>query len=870
MNLRTIGQLSSLSFLLFVCGTGHANTSAAPSSSAAADAAAAATTLSTDVQWDGDAYTVQLKTNKRERHVEIHDARSRRVARTRIPSTALASVRDLRIDAEVRDVRGKTPILDVRISGRSFQNTDTSYQLVFTKDRREIQFIWSSRHIKNSTGERLTLENLDGGRSDDLVIYAKSLRVHYCGRENAPLFPRVWDERAKQFTPISKVPVVPASAQPLTVHNDRPSNHWGAGTELRAVSSDAGHRVLRSYGRAPTRLSDNDPNTIWQAQGPDAGVGSFITAQINPVAGLAGISYTLPRDENIRPQRLLVDTEHASYVVDVPQDTREGYIALPDVDPTECVTLSVLDAAPNAANVGFAELHLYTGLDIVPPETAFETRIFAPYRAAEGRIEQEQIAGLMTIDDPRLAKGAVTLLRTRERDSQVPIVNALMQSEHGRSALYAALKNTELSSASIAALGRALRHRGVEGIDPLFDILAQTEDPAIKKSTLRILSRALSSDDALRLLPYIENSETASRGDLVFGLAKASKHDINALLHALNGSRIADPIILRAVTRIARRERARTVDLDAQSIAQLEKVIDHENGTVARIGYELAGILHVEALRHRLVDAFESDPQSNIRLAAFRGLVNYGAADTDDDTDSSLLLKAMASDDPSMRIEAARHFRDQDMADDAVDIILQALIDERWPEASRPLLTALIRQNRHDIDLEVSGLLNRKDRTLLRTALVAWQSRSTAPAFDVLAPLYDLARATDSHLSNWVRAVGHVQTQDAADALLEHARSGEHSTRVQTEILEALGRQQIDGNISWLTSALEESDAPEIRRAAARGLAWFTRNSEVKTALRAAKAREEDTRVEQAIDAALRAIEMSENAREILLREPRD
>lgn len=870
MILRKFGTASALSLFLLASSASYAQSQVPPPAHESAGEATIPKTVASEVTWDGTPYTVRLTTVKRERHIEVLNTRGQPLVRQRIPTTALSSVRDLRVHADERPVRGKSPILDVRVSGRSFQNTEVSYQLVFTKHRREIDMIWASRQTEHGMGERLEIENVQGGRSDDLVIYAKSPRVQYCGRDHAPLFPRVWNERTHEFTPISQVPAVEESAQQLTVIKEHPAHHWGVGTELRSVSSDAGHQVLRSYGRAPERLWDNDLSTEWHAQGPDAGVGTFLTAQINPVAGLAGISYVLPQDKALFPRRLLFTTEHASYVVELPSDQRQGYIALPNIDESECVTLTVLEVAPGARSVGFAELHFYTGLDVGAPETVFEERILQPYRAAKTRIAQEKIAALMTINDPRLAQGAVTLLGTLDRDGQVPVVSALMRSEHGQAALYQALRNTELSSAAIAELGRSLRRGSVQDIAPLFQILQTTEEPNTEKSIIRILSRSLSSEDALRLLPHIEKSRSESRGDLVFGLAKAPKQDVNALLHALNGSVVGDPIILRALTRIARREQTRTVELDAQSIKNLEQAIDHDNGTIARIAYELAGLLRVEALRPRLVNAFESDPQSIIRLSAFRGLVHYGTQRSDTADATSLLLQAMDSDDPSMRIEAARHFRGHDMDDAEIDILLQAIRKERWPDASRPLLTALIRQQREDVDLKISSLLLKKERTLLRTALVAWQSRRTPPAFEVLAPLYDLARPTDSHLANWVRAVGHVRSDEAAEALMHHAQSEEHSTRVRAEMLEALGRQQLDQNIEYLLTTLRDNDVPELRRAAARGLAWFTKNTDVKHALERAKEVEEETHVQRSIDAALKAITQAENARRLLLREYSD
>src|SRR5699024_6234722 len=199
---------------------------------------------------------------------------------------------------------------------------------------------------------------------------------------------------------------------------------------------------------------------------------------------------------------------------------------------------------------------------------------------------------------------------------------------------------------------------------------------------------------------------------------------------------------------------------DPQSVQNLERALDHDNGTIARLAYELIGWLHIESLQDRLLFAFENDPQSTIRLAAFRGLVHDAYTQAHANTSETLLLHAMRSDDPSMRIEAARQFRTRTLSEREIDTLLDALRTERWPEAMRPLLTALIRQKDDVTDEKVASLLLKKERSLLRTALVAWQSRSTPVRLDILLSLYDEARTSDSLLSNWIHAVANISTDE--------------------------------------------------------------------------------------------------------------
>lgn len=823
--------------------------------------------LHTRVTWNGHAYDVKLLQKKKERAVEILDRRGRRTAYERIPTTALSSLRNPRLSSTERSVKGQASILEVRITGDNFSGTTTAYHMVFVRPENNPRLIWAGRQSSSGTGERFRIEDLDESGKEQLVTYAQSPTVNFCGKEEAPLFPRVWNERTQEFDLISKPVSLPSDTPQLTAESHTPPHHWAVGTQWRGVSSDAGHRVIRSYGRAPARLWDNDPRTEWRAQGPNAGTGNFVTAHINAYANLAGIAYTLPEDPAFHPQTLAIHTESSHYIVELPAGQITGYIALPAIESTACVTLSILEARPRAQGVGFAELHVYTALDVGDPDTVFETHILTPYREAQTRIEHEAIAQLMTLDDPRLARGAVQLLQELGRDAQVPIIDALMSTEHGRKELYKALQKTELSSAAIAALGRALRGTPDENVDALFEILDHTTQRNIEHSIIRILSRSLTAKDAPRLLPYLKNAPSTWRGDFVFGLAKISKRDIDVLLHALSGSLVADPILLRASMRIARRDHAIAYTPDPQSVQNLERALDHDNGTIARLAYELVGWLHIESLQDRLLFAFENDPQSTIRLAAFRGLVHDANTQEHADTSETLLLRAMRSDDPSMRIEAARQFRTRTLSEREIDTLLDALRTERWPEAMRPLLTALIRQKDDVTDEKVASLLLKKERSLLRTALVAWQSRSTPVRLDILLSLYDEARTSDSLLSNWIHAVANISTDEAAATLRDLYDTSTPTLRVQAEILEALGRQRIDSNIRVLQSNLTHPDASELRRAAARGLAWYTKHPDVKADLQRARTNEEDPAAKRAIEHALKAIESSERARELLLRE---
>lgn len=823
--------------------------------------------LETPTTWRGQRFVVRSSIIDGRRHVQLFDSRGKLAAEQAIPRTALSSVDNLQLIARETPVRGNDNVLDVRIEGRAFGGAVVAYQSVFGLDARgrTVLTVWSGRLAEAETGDTFHIEDLDGDGKDELVLYAQTPTVTFCGRTKAPLFPRVWDTKSQSFRPVHLRPALPSGTRRIDVRDEAPERRWSVGTELRSVSSSASRAVDRSYGRAPSSLSDGDDSTVWLARTGSGEAGDFISAQINPAAGLAGFAYTLPEDPALRPKRLLLSTQSGTFDIAIPANQRSGYAALPEVMSTDCATISIVETASRSRGVGFAELHFYTGLDVGGAQESLEARVFAPYRQANNAIERNRIAQLMRVNDPALVEGAIAMLPTLDLGQQAPVVDALMSSELGQKAVYAELSHGKLSSAAIAAVGRSLSRGEGQGIDELYLVLERSNDQDTRESLLRVVSRTVTSQDALRLLPLVTHASSSSRADIAFGLGQAQFTDIDTLLSALEGKPEIDLVLLRAVSRIARRQAGRhPAQLHADAIEKLNQAMDDENGTVARVAYQLSGILGVTVLRPRLLDAFENDPNAHIRLAALKGLAEYDRYFAEDTGNTVLLIDALESEDPSIRIAAAQLLRERTLDELEINFIVSTLKKEIWTEASRPLVVALIRQSRSDVDQRVADLLLHLDPSMLRTAFVTWQSRQTPPSFAALNKVFDRARPNETYLIAWTRAAARVETEEAAHALRTHFADERLPLRARTALLEALGRQRMASNLPVLMTQLAESGSVDIRRAAARGLAWYDQHPEAQDALESAREHERNETVLDAVSASLKALDMARTTRELL------
>lgn len=822
-------------------------------------------TLERALTWRDTSYTARLDATRAASTVVLLDGRGRTVWQASIPSTALAFVETLELNANILEARGHREILELSFTGISANDEAARYRLVLhTGSRGAIETLWQGREAANEPGDSLVVQDLNGDGTDELVLFAKSPQVPFCGVERAPLFPRVFDARAGAFRPASLRPPIPANARSATLRASAPPRRFQNDTTLEGVSANDDRISARSYGRAPRALSDGASAEAWRLPA-SATVGAFISATINPYAKLNGVAFERPAGPLPAFDAIIHTSGGETFTIAIPSGTREGFIALPEPVQTECATLAVVDWERSAGALTFAELSFRSSLDEGDLAAVVNAQIIDPYLASGSAVERIRIANLL--DTHEAAVVALIDARFDEipTNTQAPIVEAMLRSDAGRARVLERLARGSLSSSSIAAVGRVLsRERGTS--EELYQILTRTNDEDTRVALIRVLSRSVSPEEAKRLLPLLKNHPAASRSDLAFGLGQALFTDIDTLLLALSGNESEDLIILRAIARIGGRSAGRhSAVISDDAIAKLNAAMNHDNGSVARAAYRIAGMIGVSDLRPRLLAAITEDPHGPIRLAALRGLAFYDDHFSEDGPNNGIMLETLEDEDPSMRIAAANILRERQVSETEVDFILNALRKEIWPDAQRSLVVALVRQGRPDIDLRLAeAVAQLEDTALARAALVNWQARQLVPPAAAVLRLEALAQTNDTVHIALIRTTARLQEPAAHEAMVRWLEASEATPRLRASVIEAMGRQRHLGHLPLLTSILANDGGVDARRAAARALAWFEGNRTARAALLDAKENERNPAVLESVEHALRAIQQAEYTRDLL------
>lgn len=818
------------------------------------------------LNWRGSNYRAVLNASRSGSKLQLFDARGRSVWETTIPSTALAMIDTLSLESDVEEVAGQRDLLNLLVTGISTSDLQARFRVVIDTDSRgNLRTLWQGREAANEPGDTLVVRDLNGDREDEIVLFARSPQVYHCGMEQAPLFPRVYDRREGVFRPISLRPAVPSSAVEATLKEEIPTRRFSNDTALESVSTNDDRISGRSYGRAPRALSDSNPDTVWKLP-ISSTVGAFVTAHVNPYARLRGVSFERPSDGPLPRFRALISVSDGSvFTVEVPAGFAKGMIELPEAVNTTCATLSIVEWDRNRAHLAFAEIAFHSSLDVGDITEIVNHEIIDPYIAADSAVDRIRIANLLNRADENVVRAIDARFDEIPAGAQAPIVEALLRTPYGRDAVYVRLTQGNLSPSSIAAVGRALT-RDESGSREIRQILDSTKDEAARVALIRVLSRSVTQKDALTLLPLLEDVTESSRADLAFGLGQALFTDIDTLIQSLGANKESDLVVLRAVARISGRVAGRQrANLSESSLQKLNEAMDHENGTIARVAYKLAGSLGVESLRDRLLSAITSDPSGPIRLAALQGLAFYDEHFLDDGPNNAVVLETLSDHDPSMRIAAANILRERTVSETEVDFVLDALRREIWPDAQRSLVVALVRQSRPDIDLRVAdAIVHRGDLALARAAFVNWQARQAVAPMSAILKLETMAKTNESSFIAMVRSTARIDEPSAHEAMTRWLEEKSGDVRLRSTVIEAMGRQRHLGHLPTLTHILAEDGGVDARRAAARALAWYEGNRSAREALLNAKAEERNPQVLESVEYALRAIEQAQYTRELL------
>lgn len=829
------------------------------------------------LSWEGRQFSVEEIGGGGARELVLRDEREREVWRGNVPSTALAFADDVTLTAALLPRAGGLALIEIRYDAEGIGNEPLQWKAVLLADNSRgssFQTIWSGRVAAREAGGRLRLEDLDGDGREEIVLYAYSPSVTYCGGELAPLYPRVYDERAQRFREVSLRPAIPPGTRTLSLVSSSSAlselNRWKVDAAPQSVSGDALNPLSRSYGPAPVSLDDHDPTTWWQEDGPNGGVGQFISFFVREQTPLTAVAFVPAPEAPLPAQALLQLEDGSSYLLDFPRHPQSGVLVahLPEPAQTRCASLRIVALHEGTETTGFAEVLPLTVLDEGDPVENLDALILAPYLAAETALERDRLAELAVTDDPAVIGALAERIAELNSTQQPPLVEALLHSDFGRQAALELLMNGTLTAASIATIGRVADDYP-ELLETMLATAKLADSTGTRVALLRVISRALDRDDALELLPFVEDALPASRSDLAFGLGQARLAEAATIAEHLQGERTSyqsDMILLRALSRIGRRERRHGAPPSLTRADEgVRRTMQSGNGTVARLAHQVAGILGIPALIDDLQTSLQDDEHPMIRLGALRGLAHYHAYGEEPTLPNEELFAALQDGDPSIRIDAAQLLRERTLSESEAELVMQYLRTERWPEAQRALLTALVRQGQLDLDIALTGLLVDLDPNQRRAALVAWQSRRQQPPASALALLYEEAPGDETLMVALFRTVARIESDEAGAWLRRWYRDGQAEGRAELSLVEALGRQGSAESRELLVELLI-SDEVNIRRAAARGLAQHD-TLETRHLLEAALAEETDPAARRSLERAIRAIRQGIGTRELLLNE---
>ena len=791
-----------------------------------------------------------------------------------LPRSGLAFATDPRMGAEVLQPRGQQPLLRAWFDATLPGDEPLRYELILqSRERRARRFelLWQARVVDREPGDRFVVHDLDRDGRDELLLVASNPAIRTCGQTFVPLYPRVFDTATRTFRAVHVRPALPAGTARLTPTRRTAHNHLPNDTRVNGVSSNAQTPLQRSYGAAPSALTDGDPETVWTSRAPGNGVGQFVTGTGSSVLPVAGVTIEHPPLPAAGASRrsgtgtpgtgtpgtgaqhsgarwlLLLDRDR-SYVLEGGARERTTWL-LPEPVHSSCVTLVALEAPAGADQLSLSGLVIHTTADLVERDAAWSEILLPLWRSEQNPLRREQIARLLPSEAPEVIELLRAEAASQRGERQAELVGAMMSTEAGQQASQELLREGRLEPATIAALGR----RGDSAAalsEHLFELLP-TATPETQAQILRVLSRTIEPERAIELLPWAQAAPPEAADQVAFALGRAGLGDAPALFAALGNGVQNDTIVLRALVRIARRHTV-VPQLSEDDVARVRAAMEDDNGTVARLALHVVGWYRIEPLIPALFTMAREDRHPMMREAA---LVAIGALATRRpdlrDEAAAAFIAALDDGDPGVRIVAARRLSNVPLSFEQQRVAAEALAAERWPEVTRSLTLTLIRQRNDDADAAVLAWLQTASNDELRSALIAWQARGTAVPFEELALLRERTASSSATARALVRTLS--RAGERANELLAAWYEDESvAPEVRGEMLESIGRTRTAATRPLLERELAHED-PAIRRAAVRGLA-FHADAGVLATLETLAESEQNLAVQRAITGSIRAI----------------
>lgn len=485
---------------------------------------------------------------------------------------------------------------------------------------------------------------------------------------------------------------------------------WIAATsDVRNPSSTA-VTMLR-----PLELGDRSSATWWSEGGLGSGRGEFASAAISSALPLKSVRLVpgRARDEatyngSRRPKRLLLGLSSGKrVVVDLPDLTfaqvqaRGGLlIDLPEPEPTQCLTVLILDSYPaktpapargkfkrkmdweharvEHAAVSIAEITPLSSLYGLSPKLAAEqilnvykniknirrrdnlALLVSPYSSALVTVMREQLPQLKGEELARL----VPLLARVSADESVPLLLDLFERLDPASPAYRPVKRAlaahrELASSPLLArMGTLARQSPKKRIDAV-RLIGRVAEPEDLKGLLRWLGEG---DDALR---QERIRAMAAGGDAVVELliAHVSQH----------GDAAPGADALAALSTIGRRARTtpQLIESDTSGLLSVfEKLRRRRNRMRALI---TLGTLRVPGGDAKIAALLPDERDPLVRRAAVEGVAYYRSL-----ISLRALVQALKDPSPDVRLEAIRAVGEHPERKRALEQVIAYSSRERW------------------------------------------------------------------------------------------------------------------------------------------------------------------------------------------------
>lgn len=739
--------------------------------------------------------------------------------------------------------------------GRVFVSTH-EVVLRVPRDDGPCSVIWQSSYSDAAAGERIVPWSAEGGPPSSVALVVNSNAIAQCGPDRALIQARMYDEidgsfKTKDWLPTLRPdsPTVSSSDEPLT-------DRFADDGIIQYISSDATTSLFTDPRAVPRSLTDNDRDTVWREGVDGSGVHSFIGGITRGPIAIVGVRIRVPdMAEGTGVSRWILRTDERDYVLDSEGGGDETFL-LPGLANPGCFLLFAQEMAPGATTLVIGELSLLTELDLGELATpidqivaSFEQNDNSPWSRNDAVI----VLGSGSLDTNAALAERLPNARFRERGI---IVEALASSESGRRELIGLIHDRRLSERELERVGQVIRQRHVP-TDFILETL-DSSDADVIDSLLAFLVESIPPEEADRLLPWAGHPAPdsvipplSSSPDIAEGLGRGSANALSRYLNELDGRAGHDVDILRAILIIARREGSeqRALALPGHAANSISDALDNKNGTVVRLALAVAGQLRISSLTGRLVEMARNDQHPEIRSSAIAAL-RFFASESDDAKQA--ILDGIEDSSPSVRMSAATALRFVQLDEVSVGVLGSRLEDESWPDIRKTLLTALASQPGRAASIRLAQYLEIAPGRDVRRAMIAVQNRSEPLPGNFLIDLFAAHESDTRTQVAIVRTMADSGGRLTARFLRDRAIDEDEEMQIRQAAIETIGRRRTITEVAELILLLQHDDA-QLRRAAARGLAFFP-DERIENAIRQRLDVEEIDEVRNALSSSLRSV----------------